>query len=128
MSAFPELLLQFYEVRGSLPAPDGTSCATGIQDLSLIAVALARVEGLVSAWLTCRAIVNAQPQDSTVIVQKQLFGTLLRLCFAPPDADMIRELLSLPLCSSEEAFLESYALESLDRAQGAVALLSLIHI
>ena len=126
MSAFPELLLQFYEVRGSLPAPDGTSCATGIQDLSLIAVALARVEGLVSAWLTCRAIVNAQPQDSTVIVQKQLFGTLLRLCFAPPDADMIRELLSLPLCSSEEAFLESYALESLDRAQGAVALDTLL--
>lgn len=126
MSAFPELLLQFYEVRGSLPAPDGTSCATEIQDLSLIAVALARVEGLVSAWLTCRAIVNAQPQDSTVIVQKQLFGTLLRLCFAPPDADMIRELLSLPLCSSEEAFLESYALESLDRAQGAVALDTLL--
>lgn len=126
MSSSPALLLEFYQVRGALPSIDYVSDSASFHELSMIATALARVEGLVSAWLMCRTILAAQPTDYAPSVRSHLFGTLLRLCFSPPDATLIRDLLNLPLKTDEEAFIESFAIESLDQSHGALAMDTLL--
>ena len=119
-------MLEFYEVRGALPSIESSNDAASFHELSMIVAALARVEGLVSAWLMCRTILAAQPTDYAPSVRLHLFGTLLRLCFSPPDATLIRDLLNLPLKTDEEAFIESFAIDSLDQSHGALAMDTLL--
>ena len=126
LSSSPALLLEFYEVRGALPSIESSNDAASFHELSMIVAALARVEGLVSAWLMCRTILAAQPTDYAPSVRLHLFGTLLRLCFSPPDATLIRDLLNLPLKTDEEAFIESFAIDSLDQSHGALAMDTLL--
>lgn len=126
LSSSPALLLEFYQVRGALPSIEFITDSASLHELSMIVAALARVEGLVSAWLMCRTILAAQPTDYAPLVRSNLFGTLLRLCFFPPDATLIRDLLNLPLKTEEEAFIESFAIESLDPSHGALAMDTLL--
>lgn len=122
----PASLLQLYDVQGSLPPLDGKPTEASLQDLVRITVALAHVEGLASAWNACRVILEGQPAEYAPILREHMFGTLLRLCFAPPQAPFIRELLMLPLYTVEERFWETMALSTMKKNDAAISLDTLL--
>lgn len=109
-AAAPHLVLQLYDVRGSLPPLDGQPSADEIDQLELVVVAMARVCGVAAAWNACRTVFAAQPAHSADSLRQHLLGALLRYCFVPAAPDAVREFLILPLARDEELFVESFAL------------------
>ena len=102
------LLLELYDVHGSLPAMCGASSEASLHQLALVLEALAQVRGLGTAWVACRQWLAAQPNAQAL--HNALYGVLLRYCFAPPRPDAIRALLALPLEADEEGRVQHYAL------------------
>ncbi|WFD40585.1 uncharacterized protein MJAP1_003573 [Malassezia japonica] len=102
------LLLELYDVQGSLPATCGTPSEATLHQLALLLEALAQVRGLGTAWVACRQWLAAQPNAQAL--HNALYGVLLRYCFAPPRPDAIRALLALPLDADEEGRVQNYAL------------------
>lgn len=106
--AHAALLLELYDVNGSLPTAVGTPSDTTLLQLRLLVEALATVRGLGAAWHACRAWLAAQPDEA--YMHDVLYGTLLQHCFAPPRREAIQALLALPLDAPEEQRLQDYAL------------------
>lgn len=102
------LLLELYDVQGSLPAMCGASSEASLHQLALVLEALAQVRGLGTAWVACRQWLAAQPNAQAL--HNALYGVLLRYCFVPPRPDAIRALLALPLDADEEGRVQNYAL------------------
>lgn len=122
----PKLLLPLVQLHQALPPIDGPITATSLRIHSLFLVSRAQVEGLVPAWHASRALLETQPVQDAPAAREHLLGALLRLCFAPPRADLIRSLLLLPLQSDEETFYEAWVQTHLPRTSGAVALDTLL--
>ncbi|KAI3626694.1 hypothetical protein CBS14141_000695 [Malassezia furfur] len=103
------LLLELYDVQGSLPASVGAAPSdTALVQLRLLVEALAHVRGIGAAWHACRAWIAAQP-DATYM-HDALYRVLLQHCFAPPNRAAIQALLALPLHADEEERIQAYAL------------------
>ncbi|WFD33127.1 hypothetical protein MSPP1_004184 [Malassezia sp. CBS 17886] len=128
------LLLQLYEVHGSLPAVAEPPTDSAVEQLSLLATALTYVHGVVAAWDAVRAVLGAvkAPAGSPRTLSQgrladRLYDTLFCFCFAPPRAEAVRQLLVVPMSTDEERRWEAFALSSASpaRQHAAVAMDSL---
>lgn len=114
------------QLHQALPPLNAPLSEAALHSHTLVVVAQAQVEGLVPAWHTCRALIEAQPASEVSFVRETLLGALLGLCFAPPQPDLIRSLLLLPLHRDEEALYEAWTQAHLPRTSSAVALDTLL--